>query len=113
MSKKPEVKSLIVEGTVIVLSILLAFAIDAAWDSAQAARAEEELIVSVLEEVRSNTTSLRAVLDDSARQLESIDRFFTTDPGELTSMARAAANALAGWSGSPTGTLKTANIASP
>jgi hypothetical protein len=54
---------ILVEGAVIVVSILLAFGIDAAWDSRSEARAEQALLTSLRAEFESN----RSVIENSIR----------------------------------------------
>ena len=65
---------LLVEGVVIVASILLAFAIDAWWDDRQGRHAESNQLLSVAAEVELNTERIREKLDvlttadDAARE---------------------------------------------
>jgi hypothetical protein len=54
----------IAEGAAIVLSILLAFAIDAAWDARQAALAEATVIESLVDEIDSAIGYLDEALDE-------------------------------------------------
>ena len=56
-------KRLIVEGAVIVVSILLAFGIDAWWDEQNARRTEREQLVSVALELKANSERLQRKLD--------------------------------------------------
>ena len=51
---------LIVEGLVIVISILLAFAIDAWWEDLQETRDAEDQVVRVVAELQANVEILRA-----------------------------------------------------
>jgi len=83
MLKERSLSRALLEAFVIVSSILLAFAIDAAWDGVQVRRAERELVAAVLDEVRLN----RAVLQEAERvnkaHLASVDAFFRARPDEL------------------------------
>ncbi len=54
---------LIVEGTVIVFSILLAFAIDAWWDRQQEEDAQSERLVRVAAELRSNSERMQSKVE--------------------------------------------------
>lgn len=65
---------LLVEGVVIVASILLAFAIDAWWDDRQDRQAESNQLLNIAAELESNSERIRekldllAVADDAARE---------------------------------------------
>ena len=73
----------LLEAFVIVSSILLAFAIDAAWDGVQTRRAERELVAAVLDEVRLNRAVLQAADEVNETHLASVDAFFRARPDDL------------------------------
>jgi len=60
----------VAEGAAIVLSILLAFAIDAWWDSRQAAQAESAVIGSLVEEIDVAMAYLDEALDEHTQVME-------------------------------------------
>lgn len=63
------------EGAVIVVSILLAFWIDAWWESSQARRTEATVIESIREEAEGNRRELDILLARNDTQLARIDMF--------------------------------------
>ena len=77
---------LIGEGAVIVLSILLAFWIDAWSDSRQAKAEELEILASVDYEADRNAASLDSILAWHTRDLERIDLFFRSSPEALLAL---------------------------
>ena len=79
--------SLAVEAIVIVGSILLAFAIDAAWDGLQEGRQREALLASVLDEVRLNREELESIDIRNDSSLAQIDQFFRATPEELLALS--------------------------
>ena len=81
------VSSLAVEAIVIVGSILLAFTIDAAWDGLQESRQRDELLASVLDEVRLNREELESVHVRNDSSLAQIDRFFRSTPEDLLALS--------------------------
>lgn len=72
-----------VEGLVIVVSILLAFWIDAWWDGVQEKRLEATVVASMSEEVDVNRRSVRFFLATGATHLDRIDRFLRSTSEEL------------------------------
>ena len=83
MAKERSWSSALFEAFVIVSSILLAFGIDAAWDGVQARRAEDELVASVLDEIRQNRVTLESVEETNDAQIASVDAFFRATPDHL------------------------------
>ncbi len=83
MLKERSLSRTLLEGFVIVSSILLAFAIDAAWDGVQARRAERELVAAVLEEVRRNRAELQEAEQVNDAHLAGVDAFFRATPDDL------------------------------
>ena len=59
-------RRLAAEGLVIVASILLAFAIDAAWDGYQERRFRDELVAGLRAEFTSNRERLDSAIADAA-----------------------------------------------
>ena len=82
---------LLVEGVVIVASILLAFAIDAWWDKRQELQDEERQLLSIVAELDSNAERIREKLDTLAVAEDATRRFLSwmgpeplpVDQGEL------------------------------
>lgn len=67
------------EGVVVVMSILLAFGIDAWWEGRQRLSDEEELLVGLLQETTDNLATLRAGLDSLEANRERLSRFVLSD----------------------------------
>lgn len=78
---------------VIVLSILLAFAIDAAWDYRGARASEEELLNSLLQEYSGNRTTLERTVLRVESDIERIDAFYAMRPEQLVDLPDDSANA--------------------
>ena len=76
----------LVEGVVIVLSILLAFAIDAAWDYRGARASEAELLNSLLQEYSGNKATLERTVRSVERDIERIDTFYAMSPEQLADL---------------------------
>ena len=83
----------LVEGVVIVLSILLAFAIDAAWDYRVARAFEEELLNSLLQEYGGNRATLERTVRRVEGDIERIDAFYAMRPEQLVDLPADSANA--------------------
>ncbi len=66
------VKGLIVEGVAIVLSILLAFAIDAWWDERQERAEEKEVLESLYIEFEANRDEAAVVISNHERAIQSV-----------------------------------------
>ncbi len=83
-----------VQGVVIVGSILLAFAIDAAWDVRQDRVQETAYLAGILVDLRSDSTDLVDRRDTAMRGLEAADHLLELrrDPGSTAS-----ADSLAAW----------------
>ena len=73
----------VAEGCVIVASILLAFWIDAWWDSRQARELETEALSALAEEVAANRAELQNVLDATDDRLARITQFLQATPDLL------------------------------
>jgi hypothetical protein len=86
MSDTRRTTRLVSEGAVIVVSILLAFWIDAWWDNRQARMTEMTVLESIREEVEENRLELDRLLGLNGTQLERIDGFLGLTPDELRSL---------------------------
>ncbi len=73
----------LVEGVVIVGSILLAFGIEAWWDGLQALRIEATMVWAVIDEVEANRRGLETAVAGSAEELAVVDRFVRSTPLEV------------------------------
>ena len=85
MQGEPD-RRLLVEGVVIVLSILLAFAIDAAWEYRGDRSRERELLSSLAQEYRTNRTTLQQTIGFVEQDLELMRSFFSSDPANLVDL---------------------------
>jgi hypothetical protein len=83
MSHSRRIPRLLTEGAVIVISILLAFWIDAWWDQRQARATETAVLASIREEVEENRIELDRLLDLNETQFQRIDLFLGMTPDEL------------------------------
>jgi hypothetical protein len=79
-------KGLIAEGIAIVLSILLAFAIDAWWDERQERSEEKEVLKSIYIEFKTNRDEAAAVILTHERAIHSIARLQQLTPDEILMM---------------------------
>jgi len=69
-------KRLTVEGTAIVLSILLAFAIDAWWEDVQAARQQAKLVVALQQDFGTTKARLEVSIEYADSLIARTDGFF-------------------------------------
>jgi hypothetical protein len=86
MSDSQPAKRFATEGAVIVVSILLAFWIDAWWDSSQARRTEATVIESIREEAEGNRRELDVLLARNDTQLARIDMFLRAGEDHLRAL---------------------------
>lgn len=86
MSHPRPTTRLATEGAIIVVSILLAFAIDAWWDRRQARVAETTVLESIRQEVEQNRRDLDLMLLRNETQLDRVDRFLGSSPEELRTL---------------------------
>lgn len=77
---------MVLEGVVIVFSILLAFGIDAWWSNRNASIAEESLVYAVRIEAESNRTNLNSALNRNRLQVRRIGALLTASHEELRSL---------------------------
>jgi hypothetical protein len=71
-------RKLLAEGTVIVVSILLAFAIDALWDERKERIEETEILAALEKEFQTNLSEIEKVIDFHTRARHSIDELFSS-----------------------------------
>lgn len=85
MSDQPSTgyRRLVVEGVVIVASILLAFSIDALWAQSQDREAERQALVSLESEFESNRQLIQQVIDRHLEFRETIAEFADLPESEL------------------------------
>jgi len=83
-----------VEAVLIVLSILLAFAIDAWWDGRQALRVEKVLLEAVADELAENRSNLDQTLSLHEAYRDRVDRFLRASSAELASLP---GDSVLGW----------------
>ncbi|MDH3208393.1 MAG: hypothetical protein OEO79_17460 [Gemmatimonadota bacterium] len=87
MSERKAWRRLLVEGVVIVGSILLAFSVDAWWDRAKTLAEEREVLSALHVELSSN----RQTLDRASQQIEegraALERFLVLSPSEVGELA--------------------------
>ena len=74
---------IVVEGSAIVVSILLAFAIDAWWDAHQDRQEEQRVLAGLKEEIESNLARIDVELSYRHSVLESIERLFSASLGKV------------------------------
>ena len=98
MSKQIQWLRILVEGAVIVASILLAFGIEAWWDDRQRNEDRLELLSTMLESVRLNQASLADNIQRLQADQDLARRFYALPPSALTGVpadsARAFLNSL-------------------
>ena len=86
MSASRSGRAIALEGAVIVLSILLAFAVDAAWEARRDADAERLALAPVLAEIDLNLTRLGLTREHNLAVLADVERLMRydgRDPAEL------------------------------
>jgi hypothetical protein len=87
MGNRIPLARLLAESVVVVLSILIAFTIDAGWDRAQAAALEEELLVSLERGFEDNVRLSQVVVQEAQRQQALIGKFVGMSPAEAELMS--------------------------
>ncbi len=83
MQEPRSIKRFAAEGLVIVLSILIAFWIDAWWDGRQEAEQEAGVLEALHEEADRNRLELELFIARTERDLDRVDRFFRASPADL------------------------------
>ena len=77
----------LVEGLFVLVSILLAFWIDAWWDHRQATQLEAQIVAAVADELAGNAIDAEDVLTTHDLRLAQIDRFIRSTPGDLAQVS--------------------------
>ncbi len=109
-------KRFLIEGAVIVVSILLAFGIDAWWGGRQEARRETELIDSLRRDMLATRAEADRVLEGNAYWVGAFDSFLSMTREEILSLAedsaRSALNGIRQLSAFTAfdGTIRTADL---
>jgi hypothetical protein len=80
---------ILVEGTAIVASILLAFTIDAWWDERNERADEREVLLALKAEFEANEREARAVIDHHEDSIQRIRDFKSMRPDSIEAMAPA------------------------
>jgi hypothetical protein len=94
-------RELIVEGVAIVLSILLAFAIDAWWDERHERAEEKEVLESLYIEFEANRDAVTATISFHDRAIQSIASLRAMAQNEILALQPKAVEAIIGFMGSP------------
>lgn len=84
----------LVEGVVIVVSILLAFGIEAWWDGVQEQAAEQELLASLEQDMLNNRAEVEGVLDFHQRADDALRVFLSMTPEALGTLPEDSASSL-------------------
>ncbi|MEJ2484069.1 MAG: hypothetical protein P8049_13405, partial [Gemmatimonadota bacterium] len=79
-------RALLTEGAVIVVSILLAFAVDAAWDRHLQRQQFEEDLEQVREQLVVDLDGLNGAIEDSESVLDRLDMFMGLSPSALAAL---------------------------
>jgi hypothetical protein len=80
------------DGAAIVLSILLAFAIDAGWEEMQERRAEQEILAGLQTDFVSNRTQLTTVVDAHRRRAATYSWFRDSSPDDVRRISQDSAS---------------------
>lgn len=84
----------LMDGAAIVLSILLAFAIDAGWDEIQERRAEQEILAGLQTDFVSNQMQLSSVVAAHRRRAANYSWFRSSSPDEIRRISPDSANSI-------------------
>lgn len=79
-------KGLVVEGVAIVLSILLAFAIDAGWDERKERAEEREVLESLSIEFEANRDEVASVISTHERAIQSVAKLMELREDEILAL---------------------------
>jgi len=79
-------KRIVLEGGVIVVSILLAFGIDAAWEEYKERREEQEILSALKFEYEKNLESIREVIAFHERARDQIDKMVVRTEEQIRSL---------------------------
>jgi hypothetical protein len=83
-----------IEGVVIVVSILLAFGIDAWWDGQQSRRSERALMVSLVGDLEQARAGADTALSRNTRTAAALDEFMAADPAVLARLSEDSAQGM-------------------
>jgi hypothetical protein len=83
MSDRLPARRLLLESVAVILSILIAFAIDAWWDRTQAAGLEQELLATLESGFEENRTLALQVIEEARSQQERLGRFVAMSVEEV------------------------------
>ena len=98
--QRQSISWLLLEGSAIVASILIAFAIDASWERVQEDALEQRLLKSLRSEIKPNLVNIEGAAKNNAAVIKSSDRLFAlavaaNDTRDLTEVDSLLANL--GW----------------
>ncbi len=79
---------ILIEGSVIVVSILMAFGIDAAWDEYKERQEEQEVLAALKFEYQSNLESIREVIAFHERSRANIDDMVVRNEAQVRALDR-------------------------
>ena len=106
MNQEVPYKRFAVEGFVIVVSILLAFAIDAWWGNRQDALRERELLIQLESSFTNHINQAEAAIAGAADSLHSIRMFISSSPDEMEMISTDDASAIFSFLYRPRGLLQ-------
>jgi hypothetical protein len=81
-------QQLLIEGTVIVLSILLAFGIDALWDQYKERLEEEEILAALESEFAANLRSVNRIIEAYGVFADHVATLIRLSPGEIRALSQ-------------------------
>lgn len=87
-SAKPNSQRLLVEGAVIVASILLAFGIDAMWDQHKERLEEAEVLASLESDFRENLESVNKIIEAYEGFAERVEKLVSMSPEEIRALSQ-------------------------
>ena len=94
MNISTESKKLTIEGSVIIVSILLAFAIDAGWEKYQETQQESEILIGLERDFQYTLQALAYTRVISENYLEAVDELFPYPGPESHQLSANEANLL-------------------
>ena len=86
MIDKKNVLRLVLQGVGVVISILIAFGIDAWWDSRAEHRLEAEYVSSLRSEIRAALGEVASDLESRRRLSDQLNLFFSNGPLSIDSL---------------------------
>ena len=85
---RPSSQRLLVEGAVIVASILLAFGIDAMWDQHKESLEEAEVLASLESDFRENLASVNKIIEAYEQFAERVEKLVSMSPEEIRALSQ-------------------------